>query len=134
VIKAHDKNDAVIKLKEEYGLIVDIKEVASLDLFKKDIGKGQSHRQGYRPHVSAVFHSSHGGTSDSQNSGACRRGGQRNKALKHILASVAEDVNRADIAWRAVSRRELKTCRSAFIETIRAGEESGSLEDGVRQD
>jgi len=73
VIKAHDKNDAVIKLKEEYGLIVDIKEVASLDLFKKRHRQGQSHRQGYRPHVSAVFHSSHGGTSDSQNSGACRR-------------------------------------------------------------
>ncbi|NLB08705.1 MAG: hypothetical protein GX832_03395 [Clostridiales bacterium] len=27
VIKAHDKNDAVIKLKAEYDIIVDIKEV-----------------------------------------------------------------------------------------------------------
>jgi type II secretory pathway component PulF len=41
VIKAHDKNDAVIKLKAEYDIIVDIKEVAGLDLFKKKEGTGK---------------------------------------------------------------------------------------------
>jgi type II secretory pathway component PulF len=73
VIKAHDKSDAVIKLKEEYDLIVDIKEVVSLDLFSEKRRQRQSNRQRYSPHVPAVFHSTHGGTSDNQNSGACRR-------------------------------------------------------------
>jgi type IV pilus assembly protein PilC len=126
VIKAHDKNDAVIKLKEEYGLIVDIKEVASLDLFKKDIGKGKVTDKDIAlmcQQFSILL------TAGLPIARTVELVGVRseNKALKHILASVAEDVT-AGYSLAGSFQARAQNLPISFIETIRAGEESGSLE------
>jgi type IV pilus assembly protein PilC len=126
VIKAHDKNDAVIKLKEEYGLIVDIKEVASLDLFKKDIGKGKVTDKDIAlmcQQFSILL------TAGLPIARTVELVGVRseNKALKHILTSVAEDVT-AGYSLAGSFQARAQNLPISFIETIRAGEESGSLE------
>ncbi len=126
VIKAHNKNDAVIKLKAEYGIIVDIKEVASFDLFAKEEGKGKVTDKDIAlmcQQFSILL------TAGLPIARTVELVGVRsdNKALKHILASVAEDVTAGYNLAGSFQARAINLPTS-FIETIRAGEESGSLE------
>ena len=126
VIKAHDKSDAVIKLKEEYDLIVDIKEVVSLDLFRRKEGKGKVTDKDIAlmcQQFSILL------TAGLPITRTVELVGVRsdNKALKHILASVAEDVT-AGYSLAGSFQARAQNLPISFIETIRAGEESGSLE------
>lgn len=126
VIKAHDKNDAVFKLKNEYGIIVDIKEVVSLDLFTKKEGRGKVKDKDIAlmcQQFSILL------TAGLPIARTVELVGVRseNKALKQILTSVAEDVTEG---YNLASSFQLRADNLPvnFIETIRAGEESGSLE------
>ncbi len=126
VIKAHDKNDAVIKLKAEYDIIVDIKEVAGLDLFKKKEGTGKVKDKDIAlmcQQFSILL------TAGLPIARTVELVGVRseNKALKQILTSVAEDVT-AGYNLAGSFQMRAKILPLNFIETIRAGEESGSLE------
>ena len=126
VIKAHDKSDAVIKLKEEYDLIVDIKEVVSLDLFRRKEGKGKVTDKDIAlmcQQFSILL------TAGLPITRTVELVGVRsdNKALKHILASVAEDVT-AGYSLAGSFQARAQNLPISFIETIRAGEESGCLE------
>lgn len=126
VIKAHNKNDAVIKLKSEYALVVDIKEVASLGLFKKKEGEGKVSDKDIAlmcQQFSILL------TAGFPIARTVELVGVRseNKALKEILASVAEDVT-AGYNLAGSFQTRAKNLPVSFIETIRAGEESGSLE------
>ena len=126
VIKAHDKNDAVFKLKNEYGIIVDIKEVASLDLFTKKEGKGKVKDKDIAlmcQQFSILL------TAGLPIARTVELVGVRseNKVLKQILTSVAEDVT-AGYNLAGSFQLRAKNLPINFIETIRAGEESGSLE------
>ncbi len=126
VIKAHNKNDAVIKLKGEYALVVDIKEVASLGLFKKKEGEGKVSDKDIAlmcQQFSILL------TAGFPIARTVELVGVRseNKALKEILASVAEDVT-AGYNLAGSFQTRAKNLPVSFIETIRAGEESGSLE------
>ena len=126
VIKAHDKNDAVIKLKAEYDIIVDIKEVAGLDLFQKKEGTGKVKDKEIAlmcQQFSILL------TAGLPIARTVELVGVRseNKALKQILASVAEDVA-AGYNLAGSFQMRAKILPLNFIETIRAGEESGSLE------
>ncbi|NLJ69870.1 MAG: type II secretion system F family protein [Clostridiaceae bacterium] len=126
VIKAHDKNDAVFKLKNEYGIIVDIKEVASLDLFTKKEGKGKVTDKDIAlmcQQFSILL------TAGLPIARTVELVGVRseNKVLKQILTSVAEDVT-AGYNLAGSFQLRAKNLPVNFIETIRAGEESGSLE------
>ncbi|NLL91050.1 MAG: type II secretion system F family protein [Ruminococcaceae bacterium] len=126
VIKAHDKNDAVIKLKEEYGIIVDIKEVASLDLFKRKEGTGKVKDKDIAlmcQQFSILL------TAGLPIVRTVELVGLRseNKVLKEILASVAEDLTAGYNLANSFQLRA-KNLPVSFIETIRAGEEAGSLE------
>ena len=124
VIKAHDKNDAVFKLKNEYGIIVDIKEVASLDLFTKKEGKGKVKDKDIAlmcQQFSILL------TAGLPIARTVELVGVRseNKVLKQILTSVAEDVT-AGYNLAGSFQLRAKNLPINFIETIRAGEESGS--------
>ena len=126
VIKAHNKNDAVIKLKSEYALVVDIKEVASLGLFKKKEGEGKVSDKDIAlmcQQFSILL------TAGFPIARTVELVGVRseNKALKEILASVAEDVT-AGYNLAGSFQTRAKNLPVSFIETIRAGAESGSLE------
>ncbi|HHT25546.1 MAG TPA: type II secretion system F family protein [Clostridiaceae bacterium] len=126
VIKAHDRNDAVFKLKNEYGIIVDIKEVTSLDLFTKKEGTGKVKDKDIAlmcQQFSILL------TAGLPIARTVELVGVRSesKVLKQILTSVAEDVT-AGYNLAGSFQTRAKNLPVNFIETIRAGEESGSLE------
>ncbi len=124
VIKAYDKNDAVFKLKTEYGLIVDIKEVASSDLFKKKEGKVTDKDIALMCQQFSILLTAGLPLTRTVELVGVR---SENKALKQILTSVAEDVT-AGYSLADSFQARAKNLPVNFIETIRAGEEAGSLE------
>lgn len=126
VIKAHDKHDAVIKLKGEYGIIVDIKEVTGLGLFRKKEGAGKVKDKeiALMCQQFSILLTAGLPITRTVELVAVR---SENKTLKQILTSVAEDVT-AGYSLAGSFQARAKNLPISFIETLRAGEESGSLE------
>ena len=127
VIKARDAGEAAIRLKERYPLINALKPISETE------GKLRSIRMGR--------------VSEKQLSLICRQFAiilsaglplvrttelvahqAEDKELKQILAQVAEDVSAGHSLAESFALRGGRLLPDAFVETVRAGEESGALD------
>ncbi len=126
VIKAQNQGEAVMKLKEEFGIILEIKEIVSFNLFEKrqERAKIKDKEIALMCQQFAILLTAGLPIARTVELVGIRA---ENKALKSILMSIAEDVTAGhDLASSFQMRAE--RLPTTFIETIRAGEESGGLE------
>ncbi len=126
VIKAHDRDDAVIKLKEEHRLILEMKEVMDLEFLRTKTEKFKIKEKNLALMCQQFAILLKAGLPIAK---TVELVGLRteDRSLKRMLESIAEDVNAGYGLADSFGLRGEKL-PTTFIETMRAGEEAGSLE------
>lgn len=128
VVEGFNEFDAVDRIKQDCDIVLKLTEVEEKKpgLLSMEIGGNRPERQSFFPDVRPVFHyppvrNSHRRT--------VRLIGDKmtDKKLKGILKKVAEDVEAGRSVATSFQERGGKLLPAVFIETIRAGEESGNL-------
>lgn len=127
VIEATDEYTAVLQIKENYPILLEIRPIKQKDgILSKEIGKTTINYKELSimcSQFSTILRS--GVPIDACISFAAKQ--NKDKKLKKMLEQSAEDVSRGN----GVADSFEKNCKNlpkTFIETIRAGEESGTLE------
>lgn len=126
IIKAHDKDEAVIRLKEEHQMVLELKEIVDLSSVKERLKTDRLNEKNLSLMCRQFAILLKAGLPVGKTVELVGLKTE-DKFLKKLLTEVSEDVS---AGYRLAYSFELRgSCLPVtFIETVRAGEESGNLE------